>query len=47
MIERFDESAGRAAAAGFDHGRNRTFRADEDRLHRAVAAIAHPASKTM
>src|SRR5215470_2701114 len=43
FVDRFDPTAARPAAAGFDDRADRLRRAGEYRLDRAVAAVAQPA----
>jgi hypothetical protein len=43
VIDLRDVGAGRSLAAFFDHGVDRIVLADENGLHRTVAAIAYPA----
>ncbi len=42
LIDGLDARAGRTFAAQFDHGEDQFFRSGEQRLDRAVAAVAHP-----
>ena len=44
-VDLVDPGERRAAAAGFDHLADRVLLADDQRLDRAVAAVAHPAGR--
>jgi hypothetical protein len=47
VIDRFDQRGSRPGPAGLDHGFDRVVLANEDGLHRTVAAIADPAFKAV